>query len=52
MNQSLMGFTAGVGAVLFVGIFLAARVKLAHRNELVPLSQKTQRLPERPDSNH
>ena len=50
MNQSLMSFTAGMGAVVFVAIYLA--VKLAHRHELAPVREKTQRLPERPDSNH
>jgi hypothetical protein len=45
MNQSLVSFTAGMGAVVFVA-------KLAHRHELAPVREKTQRLPERPDSNH
>jgi len=52
MNQSLMSFTGGMGAVLFVGIFLAVRAKLPHRHELAPVRQKTQHPPERLDSNH
>jgi hypothetical protein len=52
MNQSLMGFTAGMGAALFVAIWLAVRAKVAHRHELAPVRQKAQHLPGRPDSNH
>jgi len=52
MSQSLLGFAAGIAAVLFVVIFSAVRSRLGRWPQASELGLKLQPIPVKTDSNH
>jgi drug/metabolite transporter (DMT)-like permease len=52
MSQSLLGFVAGIVAVLFIVIFSAVCSKLGRGSQTSELGLKLQPIPVKADSNH